>query len=94
MARIALVGGGSMGEALLSGLLRAGRQGFTHTAATDERDSSHAAQHLRRLRVLSLGRGDHRQLAALHHDAARRVDDGVVFVEPVLTDLHARADHP
>src|ERR1700750_3345244 len=26
MARIALVGGGSMGEALLSGLLRAGRQ--------------------------------------------------------------------
>ena len=26
MARIAIVGGGSMGEALLSGLLRAGRQ--------------------------------------------------------------------
>src|SRR4051812_37649114 len=27
MARIAIVGGGSIGEALLSGLLRAGRQG-------------------------------------------------------------------
>ncbi|EUA86091.1 hypothetical protein I551_7449 [Mycobacterium ulcerans str. Harvey] len=38
--------------------------------------------------------GHHRQLARLHHDAARLIDDDVVLVEPALPDLNAGGDDP
>lgn len=36
----------------------------------------------------------HRQLARLHHDAARLIDDDVVLVEPALPDPNAGGDDP
>ena len=68
-----------------------GQQRLADAAAADDRDSGHAAQASHDRRDSSAtARRHHRQLAGLHHDAALAVDDGVVLVEPVLTDLHRR----
>jgi len=56
-------------------------------SSTDERDSGQSGvdQHSGHPRVLSVGRGDHRQLGLSHHDAARGVDGRCGLVEPVWT---------
>jgi pyrroline-5-carboxylate reductase len=70
MARIAIIGGGSMGEALLSGLLRAGRQ---------VRDIVVAEQLPDRARYLA---ETYSVLVASVHDAVENATFVIVAVKP------------
>ena len=55
MARIAIVGGGNMGEALLSGLLRSGRQARDLVVAEKAAERSRYLPQTYAVRVADLG---------------------------------------
>jgi pyrroline-5-carboxylate reductase len=89
VARIAIIGGGSIGEALLSGLLRAGRQ--TKDLAVSEKDPARAKYLSETYSVLLTSPSDAAENAAYVIVAVKPAD--VEYVVAEIAEAVARADN-
>lgn len=89
MARIAIIGGGNIGEALLSGLLRAGRQSKDLVVA--EKDPARAKYLAEKYSIQVSGVGDAAENAAYVIVAVKPSDVEAVVVE--VAQAVARADN-
>jgi pyrroline-5-carboxylate reductase len=89
VARIAIIGGGSIGEALLSGLLRAGRQ--TKDLAVSEKDPARAKYLSETYSVLLTSPSDAAESAAYVIVAVKPADVESVVAE--IAEAVARADN-
>lgn len=90
MARIAIIGGGSIGEALLAGLLRAGRQ--VKDLVVSEKDSERAKYLSETYSVLVTTVADAAENAAFVIVAVKPTDVGTVIDEIADAAAHAESD--
>lgn len=90
MARIAIIGGGSMGEALLAGLLRSGRQVKDVVVAEKRPERAEYIAQRYSVRVTSIG--DAVEHAAVVIIAVKPVDAEVVVTDIAEAAAHADSD--